>query len=89
MFAYFWIPAAVFASGFQVARNAFQRGMMSATGPWGATLVRFLFGLPFSVLFVAAACLLTPQAHPTFNLAFWSASAPGRRWSRWRSRSRK
>jgi hypothetical protein len=34
------------SSVFQVGRNALQRGVMSSSGPWGATLVRFLFGLP-------------------------------------------
>jgi len=77
MLTYLWIPATVFASGFQVARNALQRGMMSQTGPWGATLVRFLFGLPFSLVFVAGVMVLTPAAHPSFSLAFWGASITG------------
>jgi drug/metabolite transporter (DMT)-like permease len=77
MFPFLWIPATVLASAFQVARNGFQRGMMSSTGPWGATLVRFLFGLPFSLLFVAVVSALTPAARPTFNTAFWTASAAG------------
>jgi drug/metabolite transporter (DMT)-like permease len=77
MLTYLWIPATVFASGFQVARNAFQRGMMGETGPWGATLVRFLFGLPFSLVFVAIVSVAVPAAHPEFGVAFWSASASG------------
>jgi len=77
MFTYLWIPATIFASGFQVARNAFQRGMMGATGPWGATLVRFLFGLPFSLVFVAVVSVAVPTAHPDFGRAFWSASITG------------
>jgi len=77
MFALLWIPATILASGFQVARNAFQRGMMSATGPWGATLVRFLFGLPFSLLFTAVAVVLVPGAHPNFAWPFWSALCSG------------
>ena len=77
MFAYLWIPATIFASGFQVARNAFQRGMMGSTGPWGATLVRFLFGLPFSLVFVAVVSVAVPAAHPNFGPAFWSASTTG------------
>ncbi|MGQ7364003.1 hypothetical protein ACTGU8_11890, partial [Streptococcus suis] len=48
-----WIPVTIAAATFQVGRNALQRGVMSASGPWGATLVRFLFGLPFSLVFVA------------------------------------
>ena len=33
------------AAPLQVARNAMQRGLVGDAGPWGATLVRFLFGL--------------------------------------------
>jgi hypothetical protein len=32
-------------------RNAAQRSVMGGAGPWGATLVRFLFGLPFAAVF--------------------------------------
>jgi drug/metabolite transporter (DMT)-like permease len=55
-----WIPATVLATIFQVARNAAQRSLMTGAGPWGATLVRFLFGLPFSLVFVAVALLFLP-----------------------------
>jgi drug/metabolite transporter (DMT)-like permease len=51
----FWIPVTVAAAAFQVARNAAQRGLMGGAGPWGATLTRFLFGLPFSLSFTAIA----------------------------------
>lgn len=54
-----WIPVTVAAAGFQVARNAAQRSLLTGAGPWGATLVRFLFGLPFSLLFSSVALLLT------------------------------
>ena len=67
MFPFLWIPATVVASIFQVARNGLQRGLASRAGPWGATLVRFLFGLPFSLVFVAVARALTPDAHPNFT----------------------
>jgi drug/metabolite transporter (DMT)-like permease len=77
MFPLLWIPATVFAASFQVARNALQRGLMPTAGPWGATLVRFLFGLPFSLAFVAAAFALTPGARPQFAAAFWSAALSG------------
>jgi len=53
-----WIPVTIAAAGFQVARNAAQRSLMGGAGPWGATLVRFLFGLPFSLLFTAIALTL-------------------------------
>jgi drug/metabolite transporter (DMT)-like permease len=57
-----WIPATIAAAAFQVARNAAQRSLMTGAGPWGATLVRFLFGLPFSCVFVAVALSLLPHA---------------------------
>jgi drug/metabolite transporter (DMT)-like permease len=53
-----WIPITVVAAGFQVARNAAQRSLLAGAGPWGATLVRFLFGLPFSLLFSVVVLLL-------------------------------
>lgn len=74
---FFWIPATVVASIFQVARNGLQRSLAPRAGPWGATLVRFLFGLPFSLTFVAVARALTPDAHLNFTAAFWSAAAAG------------
>jgi drug/metabolite transporter (DMT)-like permease len=77
MFSLLWIPATIAASIFQVGRNALQRGMMSATGPWGATLVRFLFGLPFSFLFVVLVTWATPGAGPRFTHTFWLAAASG------------
>jgi drug/metabolite transporter (DMT)-like permease len=72
-----WIPITVGAAALQVARNAAQRSIMGGAGPWGATLVRFLFGLPFATVFAAIAWMLTPgaSAHPT--LAFWLACAAG------------
>jgi drug/metabolite transporter (DMT)-like permease len=66
-----WIPATLAASVLQVGRNALQRGLMPKSGPWAATLVRFLFGLPFSVLAAAAAFVLTPGAAPHFGPVFW------------------
>ncbi len=56
-----WIPITLVAAGFQVARNAAQRSLMTGAGPWGATLVRFLFGLPFSLVFVGIALALLPH----------------------------
>lgn len=77
MFAWSWIPATVAASIFQVGRNALQRGVMTSAGPWGATLVRFLFGLPFSLLLVAILLLVMPGAHPHFGGAFWVSAVVG------------
>lgn len=68
-----WAGATVAAATFQVARNAFQRGMMASSGPWGATLVRFLFGLPLSiVLMIASIAAVGPDSlHPQLGWTFW------------------
>lgn len=65
------------ASAFQVARNAAQRGLMGQAGPWGATLVRFLFGLPLAVLFAALAWALTPHGGLHATPIFWQFAASG------------
>ncbi|QJU57321.1 DMT family transporter [Sphingomonas sp. AP4-R1] len=77
MFQLLWVPATIAASIFQVGRNALQRGVMASAGAWGATLVRFLFGLPFSLLFVAVALAVVPAAHPHFGSAFWISAVTG------------
>lgn len=72
-----WIPITVAAAALQVARNAAQRSVMGGAGPWGATLVRFLFGLPFATLFASLAWALTPGAQAHFSLWFWLACLAG------------
>jgi drug/metabolite transporter (DMT)-like permease len=74
---FLWIPATIAASALQVARNALQRSIMPATGPWGATLVRFLFGLPFSLVFLSVATVLSPGVAPRFTAAFWAPALSG------------
>jgi drug/metabolite transporter (DMT)-like permease len=72
-----WIPATIIGASLQVARNALQRGMIASSGPWGATLVRFLFGLPFSILFVAVVAKFSPNADPHYNFTFWTSASVG------------
>jgi len=62
-----WILMTAAAAPLQVARNALQRGLVGDAGPWGATLVRFLFGLPFSLAIFGVVALATPgaAAHPS------------------------
>ncbi|MCA6228829.1 MAG: EamA family transporter, partial [Phenylobacterium sp.] len=55
----------------------FQRGMIGEAGPWGATLVRFLFGLPFSLVLLTLAILLTPDARPNPDLRFFVTVGTG------------
>ena len=54
-----WIPFTIIAALGQVARNAMQRHLTGPLGTWGATNIRFLFGLPCSVVFFAAAIAAT------------------------------
>lgn len=72
-----WIPITVAATGMQVARNALQRGLLVGAGPWGASLVRFLFGLPFTLLFALTARALAPGARLHFSAGFYVACAIG------------
>ena len=72
-----WIPLTLAATVLQVSRNALQRGLLPVAGPWGATLVRFLFGLPFTLAFIAVAKLITPQAQGHFSAYFFMACSIG------------
>lgn len=54
-----------------------QRGLVADAGPWGATLVRFLFGLPFAIALFALASWLTPAAAPDPSARFWTGAAVG------------
>jgi drug/metabolite transporter (DMT)-like permease len=72
-----WIILTAAAAPLQVARNALQRGLVGDAGPWGATLVRFLFGLPFSLAMFAVVAALTPAAHPDLTARFWVAVVTG------------
>ncbi len=72
-----WILLTAAAAPLQVARNALQRGLVGDAGPWGATLVRFLFGLPFSLALFGVVALLTPHAAPHPGARFLIAVAAG------------
>jgi drug/metabolite transporter (DMT)-like permease len=72
-----WILLTTAAAPLQVARNALQRGLIGDAGPWGATLVRFLFGLPFSLALFMVVAVLTPHAAPDPGLRFLVAVAAG------------
>jgi drug/metabolite transporter (DMT)-like permease len=48
-----WIPVTIGAAFAQTLRNAAQRHLTAPLGTLGATLVRFLYGLPFAALWLA------------------------------------
>jgi len=69
-----WVPVTLLASVLQVARNASQSGLVAALGTLGATQVRFLFGLPFALMFLlAAAVWLEPVPALTTASLGWVA----------------
>ncbi|WP_334163613.1 DMT family transporter [Phenylobacterium sp.] len=72
-----WILLTAAAAPLQVARNALQRGLVGDAGPWGATLVRFLFGLPFSIALLAVVWALTDGPQPDPSARFWIGAALG------------
>jgi drug/metabolite transporter (DMT)-like permease len=72
-----WIAATLAAAALQVARNAAQRGLIGGAGPWGATLVRFLFGLPFALVFTAAAWMTAGRPVGTVSTAYLGFALSG------------
>ncbi len=70
-----WIAATAGAATLQVARNALQRGLLGEAGPWGATLSRFLFGLPFTLLLLGAVWAVGPRVAPHPDPRFLIACA--------------
>ena len=66
-----WIPFTLVAAAGQVARNAMQRSLTGPLGTWGATNIRFLFGFPFSVLFLVLVLAATGDRLPAPGLEFW------------------
>lgn len=76
MFASLWIFTTVAAAGAQTLRNGLQRSLTVEVGTLGATLVRFLFGLPFALLFLAGAVVLVGET-PAPGMGFWGFAAAG------------
>src|SRR3954451_1229623 len=66
-----WIPFTVIAALGQVARNAMQRSLTKPLGTWGATNIRFLFGFPFSLLFLAVVLVATGDHLDLPSGVFW------------------
>lgn len=67
MFEWLWAIFTVVAAGGQTLRNAMQKELTAMVGTVGATHIRFLFGLPFGLLFLALALLATGKPFPRLN----------------------
>jgi drug/metabolite transporter (DMT)-like permease len=72
-----WVIATLIAAAAQTARNATQTGLTGAIGTLGATQVRFLFGLPFAMLFLAAMRFTLGEPIPAPNLTSLGFTAMG------------
>ncbi len=72
-----WIPFTLVAALGQVARNAMQRHLTGPLGTWGATNVRFLFGFPFSLIFLAIVTAATGDRIGWPVASFWPWLALG------------
>ena len=62
-----WVPLTLIAAALQVVRNGAQANLTGKIGTLGATQVRFVFGLPFAVLFLLAALMATGAGLPQFT----------------------
>jgi len=67
-----WAWCTVCAAAAQTARNAMQRGLVDTVGTAGATHVRFLYGLPFALLFLVPVWMLGFVVEPRLDSPrFW------------------
>jgi drug/metabolite transporter (DMT)-like permease len=69
-----WIVFTLVAAAGQTVRNLLQRELTASLGALGATHVRFLYGLPFGVLFLAVVLAVTgePLAWPDAPALGWT-----------------
>ncbi|MBV9824330.1 MAG: EamA/RhaT family transporter [Alphaproteobacteria bacterium] len=78
MFTWAWIPITLGAALAQTLRNAAQRHLTRDLGALGATLVRFLYGLPFAVVWLSAAWAISgflPLPGITLGFVWWTVVA--------------
>ncbi|MCC6193476.1 MAG: DMT family transporter [Burkholderiales bacterium] len=72
-----WIPITIAAALAQTVRNAAQRHLIGELGTLGATLVRFLYGLPFAVIWLAAVVVAAGVSIPAPGIALLAWSLAG------------
>jgi drug/metabolite transporter (DMT)-like permease len=74
-----WAVFTIIAAASQTARNAMQRELTATLGTAGATHVRFLFGFPFALVFLAAVLAVTglPLPAPPPVYALWIGLGAG------------
>ena len=72
-----WIFTTLVAAGAQTARNAMQSSLTATLGTLGATQVRFIYGLPFAIVFLAVAAAVARTPVPTPGAAFFLYTGGG------------
>jgi len=72
-----WIPLTMAAALAQFLRNSAQASLTARIGTLGATQVRFLYGLPFAVVFLTVALALSGASMPRFGPAALAWTALG------------
>ncbi len=70
-FVWLWIPFTLMGAAGQVVRNAMQRGLTAQLGTLGATHIRFLFGFPFSLIFLSLILVTTGDRLSWPEAGFW------------------
>ncbi len=69
--SWLWAVFTLLAAAGQTARNAMQRELTARLGTVGATHVRFLFGFPFAIVFLAGVLAATGYGLPAPPSVFW------------------
>jgi drug/metabolite transporter (DMT)-like permease len=69
--SWLWAVFTVVAAAAQTVRNATQRELTARLGTVGATHVRFLFGFPFALVFLAGVMLALGQELPRPPPIYW------------------
>ena len=72
-----WIPITIAAAFLQNLRSAAQKHLKAVMGTTGATFVRFGFGFPFALIFVAVLYWFVGYELPTLNATFFGWAVLG------------
>jgi len=72
-----WILATLVAAAGQTARNAMQSSLTASLGTLGATQVRFIYGFPFALVFLALVAAAVRAAVPAPTAAFVAYTSAG------------
>src|SRR5438105_8086449 len=70
--SWLWALFTIIAAASQTVRNATQRELTATLGTVGATHVRFLFGFPFALVFLAGVLIASGEALPRTPAIYWA-----------------